>query len=98
MELLLRQEEVYPDQLDTTYSRAPLWWPAWSEHEGVERKDLRTSMPDKESQIPLSLALSNGHSRVVKIILEWTNANSTTANHVAMHHFRRLLYMEANAL
>ena len=47
----------------------------------LERKDLRTTTPTKESQIPLFVALSNQHSGVVKTILKLENSNSITANH-----------------
>ena len=46
----------------------------------LEQKGARTARPDNNGQTPLSLALSQGHDRVVKTIREWENANSSTAD------------------
>ena len=43
--MLLKREDVNPDQPDTKYGRAPLWWAAEKGHEGIvkmllERRDV----------------------------------------------------------
>ena len=46
----------------------------------LERKDVRTGIPDNENQMLLTLALAQGHDGIAKAILEWDNANSDTAD------------------
>ena len=52
----------------------------------LERKYFRQAMRDNEGQTPPSLALSQGHDVIAKIILAWGNANSNTADRGGQTH------------
>ena len=44
----------------------------------LEREDIRPATSNNKGHTPLSLAFSQGHDGIAKIILEWGNANSDT--------------------
>ncbi|KAG0633320.1 hypothetical protein HOY80DRAFT_992204 [Tuber brumale] len=49
------------------------------------RRDVRATTTDGANQTPLSRALSKGHDRVVKMLLERDGVNSDTADRVGHH-------------
>ena len=79
--MLLKREDVIPDQADTEYGRTPLLWAARNGHSGVvkmllEREDINPERADTEyRQTPLSWAAENGHLGVVKMLLERGGVN-----------------------
>jgi len=71
--LLLEREGVDPNTVDTRTGRTPLSWAAFRGHAGVVkilvgRKYVHTATPDNQNKTPLSLALSERHNEVVRIL------------------------------
>ena len=80
--LLLERDDVNPGQVDNEYGRMPLGWASLRRNEGVvemllERNDVRFPTPDKTNRIPLSLALSERHGDVARILQSNANAHIT---------------------
>ena len=79
--MLLKREDVNPDQADTTYGRTPLLWAAENGYQGVvkmllEREDVNPNQPDiNYGRTPLSRAAEKGHEGVVKMLLEREDVN-----------------------
>ena len=83
--ILLQRWDVNPNLADSKYGKTPLSWAAEKGNEGIvkmllERQDVRAATPDHKSQTPLSLAFSQGHHRIAKVLREWDNANFDIAN------------------
>jgi len=84
VKMLLEREDVNPNHPDTKYGRTPLSWAARFGQVAVvkillELQDASATALDHEGQTPLSLALSEGHDEVVRILRD--NANSRTTHH-----------------
>ena len=80
--LLLEREDVDPNTVDSRTGRSPLSWAAFHGRVGVvkillQRKDVNTATPDNRGRTPLSLALSQRHHEVTRILLD--NVISDTA-------------------
>ena len=72
MKLLLRRNDVNPDEPDT-YGRTPLWWAVYNGNEEVvkillERDDINPNKPDEYGQTPLQQAVEKGHAGVIALL------------------------------
>jgi len=73
VKILLEREDLSADQAGPQCCLTPLSLAAECGNEGIVeillgQKDVRTTTPDNKSQPPLSLALSKGHGRDVRIL------------------------------
>ena len=71
--LLLEREDINPNLADTKYGQTPLAWAAENGHEGavkllLERADVNPDILDLSGKTALQLAVSGGHTRVVKLL------------------------------
>jgi len=86
VKMLLDREGVNPNQTDRRYGQTPLSWAAVYWHERVVkmllgRKDILTAIRDNNKRTPLSLALSQGHDRIAKILSEHHTNFYTAGRH-----------------
>jgi len=82
VKMLLERKDVNPDQAGTRDSRAPL--PASRRQEVVdvfEPNDVRTAMPEDQSQAPPPSTPPKSHDGAANILLELDNANSNILSH-----------------
>ena len=81
VKMLLEQDNICPNRVDTRYHRTPLFWAAMNGHEGIvkmllEREDVNPNQVDtKYDKTPLAWAAENGHEGVVKMLLEQEDVN-----------------------
>ena len=86
VKMLSDREGVNPDRTDRKYGRMPPSWAAVREHERVvkmllERKDILTDIRDNNKGKPLSLALSQKHDRIAKMLSEHHTNSYTAGRH-----------------
>ena len=86
VKMLVKREDVNPNQGDTKYGRTPLARAAEHGHEGVVKMllqldDVNPNHADTESgRTPLLWAIRQGHQRVVKMLLEREDLNPNQAD------------------
>ena len=86
VKVLLQQEGINPNQIDTEYGQTLLWWAIRRRYFGVvkvllEREDINPNQADTEhGHTPLSWAASKGYSGVVEMLLERDDINPNQAD------------------
>ena len=86
IKILLKREDVNPNQQDTKDGRTPLGLAVDHKHEGavrmlLERKDVNPNQPDtKDGRTPLMLAVDHKHEGVIRMLLEREDINPDQSN------------------
>jgi len=83
VKMLLEREDTNPNLVSTVFGHTPLSYAAKRGREGIvkmllERNDIRIDIQDNKNQTPLSLALSQGHNKIARIISARASARSNT--------------------
>ena len=82
VKMFLEREDVNPNIADTDDGCTPLLNAAWIGHEGIvkillDRTDIRTDIQDNKNRTALSLALSERHHKIARMISERAIRNHT---------------------